>query len=234
MKTIRTTIMLLGMLFATAAMAQENVEVSLGADVVSKYIWRGQDLGHAAVQPTVGVAYKGLSLSAWGSYGITDSSDTDELDLTLSYSTGGLTVGVTDYWFSGGDNRYFLYDAHRTAHVFEGNIGYDFGCLSLNWFTNFAGADGMNKDGKRAYSSYFEIAAPFKLGGVDWNVAAGAVPFATTSYADANGFAVVNLSLTATKEIKLTDSFSLPVFATVATNPSTQKAYLAFGVTISK
>ena len=32
------------MAFAPAAMAQDKVETSMGADIVSQYYWRGQDL----------------------------------------------------------------------------------------------------------------------------------------------------------------------------------------------
>ena len=110
------------------------------------------------------------------------------------------------------------YDAHGTNHVFEANIGYDFGFASLQWYTNFAGNDGTNKDGKRAYSSYVELDVPFKLATVDWNATAGAVPFATDFYGT-TGFAVTNLSLKATKDIKVTDSFSIPVFGQVVANP---------------
>lgn len=220
------------LLVSGAAMAQDTVEATVSADVVSNYIWRGQDLGHASIQPTLGVSYKGISLSAWGSYGITDSNDTEEIDLTLSYTTGGLTVGVTDYWTNGGDKRYFLYDAHKTSHVFEANVGYDFGVVALNWYTNFAGADGLNKDGDRAYSSYVEASAPFKLAGLDWNATVGAVPYATSFYEKAGGFAVTNVTLGASKDVKITDKFSVPVFASVTANPSTQKFYMTFGFTL--
>ena len=228
------------MLVASAtAIAQDEIETTISADVVSSYIWRGQDLGSAAFQPTLGVAYKGLSLTAWGSYGLVDPADTKEFDLTLAYTIGGLNIGVTDYWFNtmptGGDpeNRYFKYDAHSTNHVFEANIGYDFGVASLQWFTNFAGNDGVNKDGKRAYSSYFEAVVPFKLASVDWTATAGAVPFATTSYNGwTSGFAVTNLALKAVKEVKISDSFTLPVFAQAVANPRTQNAYLVLGLTL--
>ena len=36
------------------------------------------------------------------------------------------------------------YSAHQTSHVFEANVGYDFGPHALNWYTNFAGNDGVN------------------------------------------------------------------------------------------
>ena len=62
-------IVLMAMMIATgmSATAQDEVETTVSADIVSSYIWRGQDLGSAAVQPTLGVGCKGLSLTAWGS-----------------------------------------------------------------------------------------------------------------------------------------------------------------------
>ena len=231
-------IVLMAMLMATgmSAMAQDEVETTVAADVVSQYVWRGQDLGNVSLQPTLGIGYKGLSLSAWGSVGLADADDTKEFDLTLAYTIGGLNIGITDYWFNAGldpDNRYFMYNAHSTNHVFEANIGYDFGVASVQWFTNIAGNDGVNKDGKRAYSSYLELAVPFKLATVDWTASVGAIPWATSFYNGwTSGFAVTNVSLKATKDIKVTDSFSIPIFGQVMANPRTQNAYLAFGFTL--
>ena len=229
----------MGLVLSCTALAQDEIETTISGDIVSQYIWRGQDLGNAAIQPTLGIAYKGLSLSAWGSYGITNADDTKELDLTLAYTVGGFNIGITDYWFSevanGGDpdGRYFKYEAHSTNHVFEANIGYDFGFASLQWYTNFAGNDGLNKNGKRAYSSYFEAAVPFRLATVDWTATAGAVPYATDFYNEwTGGFSVTKLALKATKDIKITDTFSVPLFAELSANPRTQKAYLVVGLTL--
>ena len=224
----------MGLAASVATLAQEKVETTICGDVVSSYIWRGQDLGNVSLQPTLGIGYKGLSLTAWGSVGLSDPSDTKEFDLTLSYAIGGLNIGITDYWFNNGldpENRYFKYDAHGTNHVVEANIGYDFGLASLQWYTNFAGNDGVSKDGKRAYSSYVELTVPFKLATVDWTATAGAVPFSTDFYGT-DGFAVTNLALRATKEIKVTESFSVPVFGQVVANPCSQKAYLVIGFTL--
>ena len=179
----------------------------------------------------LGLGIKNFSISAWGSVGLVDTNDAKELDLTAAYTIGGLNLGITDYWFNSPEERYFLYDAHKTSHVFEANIGYDFGPVAIQWFTNFAGNDGVNKDGDRAYSSYAELSVPFTLGSVDWSAAVGAVPYATTSYGT-DGFAVTNVSLKATKDIKVTDSFSIPIFGQIAANPRTQKAYLVFGLTL--
>ena len=224
----------MGMVMSMTAFAQDEIETTVSGDVVSSYIWRGQDLGSTAFQPTLGVAYKGLSLTAWGSTSLVNPADTKEFDLTLAYTIGGLNIGVTDYWFDRGgldpDGRYFKYDAHGTNHIFEANIGYDFGFASLQLYTNFTGND-YKEDGKRAYSSYMEVNVPFKLSAIEWTATAGAVPTASIEYAT-NGFAVTNLALKATKEIKVTDTFSVPIFAQVAANPCSQKAYLVLGFTL--
>ena len=224
----------LGVMLCNITHAQDEVETTVSGDFVSSYIWRGQDLGSASLQPTFGVGYKGLSLSAWGNVGLTDPADTKEFDLTLSYTIGGLNIGVTDYWFDAGldpNCRYFKYDTHGTNHLFEANIGYDFGIASLQWFTNLAGNDGIKQDGNRAYSSYMELVVPFNLSDITWSATAGAVPFATDFYGT-NGFAVTNLSLRATKDIKVTDSFSIPIFGQVTANPCSQRAYLVLGFTL--
>ncbi len=228
-------------LSVTGAMAQDKLEGTIGADIVSRYYWRGQALGDGAIQPTLGLSWKGLSLTVWGSYGFVDTEDAKEFDLTLAYAIKGFHIGVTDYWFDRGtdfdgneisDAKYFKYGTHGTTHVFEANIGYDFGPVALNWYTNFAGNDGVNKDGDRAYSSYVEATAPFKLAGLDWTAAVGAVPYRTSFYSDADGFAVTNVSVRATKDIKVTDKFAVPVFAQVAANPSNEKAYFLVGFTL--
>ena len=212
--------------------AQDKVETTIGADIVNQYIWRGQELGAVSVQPTLGVAYKGLSLTAWGSVGLSNNDDTKEFDLTAAYSIGSFHIGVTDYWFNTPNERYFAYEAHSTSHVFEANVGYDFGVAALNWYTNFAGNDGVNKDGKRAYSSYLEASVPFKLASCEWTATVGAVPYATSFYADANGFAVTNVGIKATKDIKINEHFCIPIFAGITANPSTEKAFFIFGLSL--
>ena len=229
-------ILVLGLLLlgATSMRSQDKVEATIEADVVNQYIWRGQNLGNTAFQPTLGIAWKGLSLTAWGSTGLTEADDTKEFDLTLGYTIGGFNIGITDYWFSAGldpEGRYFKYDAHGTNHIFEANVGYDFGPVAFQWYTNFTGYD-YKLNGKRAYSSYFELSAPFKLATCDWTATAGAVPFGAEAIYGTEDFAVTNLSLRATKDIKITDSFSIPIFGEVIGNPCSQKAYLVFGFTL--
>lgn len=223
-------ILVLSLVCMTAAKAKDKVEATIGADLVSQYIWRGQNLGHVSFQPTLGVDYKGLSLSAWGSVGISKISDPKELDLTLEYTYKGFNVGVTDYWLSEGS--YFQYHAHKTTHVWEGFIGYDFGFLSATWYTNFAGEDGLNGRDKRAYSSYFEVSVPFRLAKLDWAGTVGVVPW-RTSYYDTHDFACTNVSLRATKDFVIKQKYHLPIYGDLICNPCSGKFYFVFGVAFS-
>ena len=223
-KLVVITLALLGMGMPAIAGTGEKVEASVGADLVSGYIWRGQDLGGVSVQPSLSLGYKGFSLAAWGSVGF-EQSDTKELDLTLGYGIGGFSVAVTDYWFD--TEKYFQYSAHSTAHVFEATLGYDFGPVALSWNTNFAGADYFKSNGKRSYSTYIEASAPFRLGGLDWAAEVGLTPW---EGAYSTGFNVVNIGLKAAKDIRFNDRFSLPVFAKVTVNPNSEGAYFVFGM----
>ena len=57
--------MALGMaatLVPVAAGAQDKVEASVGADLVSSYIWRGQELGDVSIQPSVSLSWKAFRL----------------------------------------------------------------------------------------------------------------------------------------------------------------------------
>ena len=84
MKSVKFRMIAIALLSAAmpfTAKAQDKVEASVGADFVSNYIWRGTDCGGVSIQPSMGVSYKGLSLTAWGSVGI-DKEDAREIDLT--------------------------------------------------------------------------------------------------------------------------------------------------------
>lgn len=227
-------IMLIAAIYSPTLPAQDKLEGNMALDIVSQYIWRGQDLGNVSIQPVLGISWKGLSLNAWGSVGLTSSQDTKELDLTLAYATHGFNIGVTDYWFNqGGDVRghYFAYTAHHTNHIFEANIGYDFGFLSLQWYTNFAGNDYLDYNGKHAYSSYFEVSAPFRLVTCDWNTSVGVSPYASTLYGN-NKFAVTNITLKATKTFDIKQKVSIPIYLGITVNPQSSKAYFWGGIAV--
>ena len=213
----------------STAKAQNEVDVDLTADFVSSTIWRGSYLGGASVQPEVSVGWRGLELSAWGSAGVADGRY--EIDLTLSYTIGGLTLSVVDYWDNTGGTSFFYFKPKSTGHSFEGAIEYDFGPVAASWQTFFAGSDYQEADDKRAFSSYFEISAPFHLGGLEWIAKAGVVPWASDYY-DTKGFSLKCVSLKATKDIQITEKFVLPLYGELSADPFARNLYFVAGFTL--
>lgn len=233
--------------------SSRKLKATIGADIVSHYYWRGQDLAGFSLQPTASLSWRGLSLTAEGSAGL-QQDDYHEMDLTLGYKLGPVNIGVTDMWCSGLDaeDRYLYYDTHNGAHKFEGNLGFSCKYFSLQGYCMFWGNDFKIDSERRAYSTYIELTVPFRLGGVDFEAKAGGTPMESggwwetatrqtilgerevniKTYEYADGPACCLASLRATKELRFKD-LSLPVFAEINANPYLSKATMIFGITIN-
>ena len=226
LKSVFMAILFIATVFLVPATAKAQAEISVGGGLVSSYIWRGSYCGSASIQPTLGLSAGGFSVTAWGSVGFS-SEYVEEYDFIVGYRAGGFKVAVTDYWFNASSD-YFNYKNNETAHVFEGMLGYDFGVLALAWNTFFAGND-YNSKGERAYSTYIEASVPFNIGSVEMNAEAAFTPWDGLY---ANDFGVVNIGLSGSKKIKLTDSFSLPIFTKIVFNPYQKQTYFVFGISL--
>ena len=92
-------VLVLALLLPGVIKAQE-FNVTAKADFVSDYIWRGayQNSGFS-VQPTLGLSYGNLSLSAWGSQSLTKTDGAQEFDINLSYTIGGFGVIMNEHWW---------------------------------------------------------------------------------------------------------------------------------------
>ena len=206
-----------------------KVEASLGADMVSHYVWRGQLLGNSpSIQPTMGISYSGISFGSWGSYSFANSAF-QEAYLYVTYNFKSLTLGVNDYFTPndslGAGNRYFDYNNSSTAHTLEpfitlSNIaGTSFSATAAV----FAFGNDKNNNGKNQYSTYLEINYNTNIGEFEMNFIGGAT-FAKGYYA--KKLAVVNLGTSLIKQIKVTDSFSIPFKGSFIINPNTENVFL--------
>ena len=241
-QTIEKPIIGLLAMFTNKASAQ--VRFNVQGDLVSSYVWRGMYQTGASIQPTLSFSVENLSLTAWGSTDFDGyrngniPSANKELDLTLAYTFPklGLTVSVADMWWAGqGAGKYFDFNNKTTAHHFEASLAYVLPVekfpLSIAWYTMFAGMDKNEKGDKNNYSSYVELNYPFSVKSVDLNVTCGIVPYKAPQYYT-NGFAVTNVALKGSYAIKITDSFSLPIFSQVIWNPRMEDAHIVFGITL--
>ena len=221
-----------------------KTKFSIGADLVSSYVWRGMYCAGTSIQPAMNLTVGGFTFGAWGSVDVADTGfgAYKEVDLMASYSFGSLTIGLFNYWISweGGQN-YFDF-SEDTDHVLEVNLLYSFGSspFSLGWNTIIAGSDHYldlkNNESKRAFSTYVEATYASSIKDVDIELALGVSPWKsnvlyTNGWRDrTDGFAVVNTSLTASKDIKINDGYSLGIFSQLSFNPENNDAFLVFGI----
>ncbi|MDR1583665.1 MAG: hypothetical protein LBS55_10505 [Prevotellaceae bacterium] len=216
------------------ASGQDAVETSAGVDLVSKYVWRGVDQGYGtSLQPALGLSYKGFSLGAWGSVSFANP-DPYELDFSLGYSVGGFSIGITDYYWNGIEGSFFNHIASN--HLLEGNLAFSFGeklPLTLSWNTFFAGRSDQDEDGEQLFSTYVEAAYDFSLGGLDFTASVGAAPWDSPAWLNPTigktGFRISSISLSGTKKLEITPTFSVPLFVQCIFSPATDASHLVVG-----
>ena len=243
-KIIFALLLLAGSAHVFAQEAEETASKSsfdLGLDVQSRYIWRGIQLGNNSVsfQPWMEFSSGGFSIGAWGAYGLGgDSGNLNEADLYATYAfSDAFSVTLTDYFFPG-DSGYFVnYFPYNEGHVLEGMVSFagtkDFP-IAIFVATNFAGAIKYDDNGseKSAYSTYVEASYSTTIGETEFGIFAGGVFADDNGYYLTDGEGIINLGISAAKEVKITDSFSLPVNGKLTLNPDAKNLYLTFGFSL--
>jgi len=225
--------LLLSQTSQSAFAQQEGGKFDLGADLVSRYVWRGTDFGNSpAIQPWASYSNSGFTIGAWGSYS-TNSNGMQEADLFVSYDIKeAITLTVTDYFFPNGSsagNKYFEYGEDKTGHVLEGTAafnGVDAFPISVMAAYNFYGADKDN-------SLYFELGYGSTYKDVDYNVFLGGGTGNYYLYGEnSDDFGIVNLGITMSKEVQITDKFGLPINGSLIFNPTAESIFIVFGVSL--
>lgn len=268
---LSTFLLLTGGLFAQDEAATEESPWSVGGDFVSRYIWRGVNLGGSSpsIQPYleygIGNEDHSLVIGAWGAYSISGTQTGQEADLYISYTLKKMfSLTFTDYFFPDetiGRNKYFNYnmdwntinsgDKDQTGHVIETAISFN-GTknipVSFMFAMNIWGADSrkyteeggvMVPEDKIVMSKYMELGYSTVVKGVGVDVFAGmALDNPDIANGEPAGFygqrsaGIINLGFSLSKEIKISENYSLPVFGSVITNPEAENIFMVFGVSL--
>lgn len=208
-----------------------------GADFVNRYVWRGYDFGDSfSIQPDFSFSAGGFTLGSWGSYSISsDGADANEHDLYAGYSVGlgssaSLDLTITDYYFPSAEGRageWSNFDGDSDgAHWIElmGTV-----TLPESFPLSITAAFMAHNDPDN--SLYLEGAIPFTVSDVELGFHLGMVAGKSDFYG-VEASSVVNLGLSAGKEVQITENFSLPLSASYVMNPTTKKTYLVFGFSL--
>lgn len=207
---------------------------TVSADFVNNYVWRGQLFSSAPnVQPCLNFTSnsENLNIGAWGSYSLSDFYS--EVDFYVDYTFGPITLAVWDYFTVQdiSENKYFYY-GDTTMHALEVSAifsGPDAFPISLTVGTFVLGND-KDENGDNYYSTYLEAAYPVKWGKNQLDFALGFTP---NEGLYGSKPAVCNVSIGNSREIQITDRFSIPVSGRLIVNPHLQNIYLVLDINIS-
>jgi hypothetical protein len=228
---------------------------SFSCDLLNRYVWRGLNLGGntPSAQPTIGFGLKkgnhAFGVNAFGAYSF-GGQQLQESDLFLSYTWNKLFgITVTDYFFPVDDGTgagYFHYKQKETGHLMEGMVqflGNDKIPFYALFAINFFGADALiNPEDTTLFeiakSKYLEVGYTRKYSNMEWKIFAGAALDNPDEAKGETGFygntkpAIVNLGCKLTREVQISDHYSLPLQAQLIFNPSANRIFMVFGLTL--
>jgi hypothetical protein len=238
----------LALLFAArsaTAQRDSSFRVNASAELVSSYIWRGspsltgnsnRPLLAPNLQPSLALGYGGFEVGAWGSTDFTGAYH--EVDTYVSYAYKGLTFTFSDYFgdTSWGSNSYFCYTNETTGHLLEASLGYDFQKipLRLTVATMLYGADKKADDESvNNYSTYMELGYKFNVKEYDLDAFLGMTPFDGfygDGYGGVTGFGVVNLGVTGSHKLQISEKFKPVLRTSLILNPQRERIFIVMGI----
>ncbi len=142
---------------------------------------------------------------------------------------------------SGSQDKYFEWGKESTGHVLEGTLSFN-GTeklpITLLFSMNLYGNDARRSNGKIFMSKYIEIGYKTTVKEVGINLFAGAaldkpnINNGETSFYLNQKPGLINLGLKVSKDIRITNNYSLPIQCSLIVNPDQDKIYMVFGFSI--
>lgn len=248
MNRISFSFMLLALLLVgmTGSAIADDVTIGTGVDMYNRYVWRGLDIASTpSVQPALTVGVGGFELGAWGAYTLSNqASGADEIDFWIGYTAeleNGSTLSaiVTDYYFPNSGIDFFNfndYDAtiddtipNPGAHTIEVGLAYTGPKtfpLTVSAYLNVYNDAGNN--------TYFQLDYPVTAGDAELNFFVGATGGSKDNpdYYGTDDFQVINIGVAAARDIKVSESLSIPLNVSFVLNPNAEISYLLVGMSL--
>jgi hypothetical protein len=222
----------------TAAAAADPV--TLGVDLVSRYVWRGLAFSDTpCLQPWAGVSVAGFALGTWGSFAFAPSAGDEggstltEVDLSLARSLelrrGTITATLSDYHYPSGGITYFEFaDDGTGSHTVDACVAY-------------RGPDGLplglcgsvNVYNDDQHAAYVEANWPFTAGATEISLVAGAAMGKSVWYdVDKNGVHVIQAAVIASKPLKISEAFAPTLKVSWILNPYRERVILVAALSL--
>lgn len=195
-----------------------HAQIEIGADVMSRYVWRGTDFGNSpSIQPSLSYSAGNLTIGGWAAMATNGNPAGSEIDFYASYTLGAFSLNVTDYTFpEAPTGNYF--DAE--SHFVELGLAYDgSGVLPISIST------GMFVTNDDDYSIYTQLGYSFS----NVELFLGFTPAASALYGTQKA-GVVSTGLSTSKDVQLSETFGITLKGSVVANPYSNNGFLLFGI----
>ena len=188
--------------------------VDFGAEVVSRYVWRGTDVGNAvSIQPGMSYSSSSVEIGAWSSWAINGGS-ANENNLYVSFTTGPVAIAITDYYFPAftANDRFFRYGDGDAVHILEASASLTRADMPISLICAF------NFSGDTENS--FWIEGTYDLGEMDETAVSVTVGAGNGSYTTDTDPNLVSVGINLGKA---------DYFASYILNPDKESTFLIFG-----
>lgn len=233
----KNVVLLCCMLSFSMIFAQEKKEEvfssKIGANLMSRYLWRGLTYGTGPnIQPWTRLKYKNLNFGSWGAFSTT--GDYSEVILMAGITVKGVKLQINDSFTHRETSRetYYLdYSSDSTRHNVSLNLffgGTKWLPLKVRVSTFVYGAD-KKENGDLYYSTYLKLSYIFGNGNTKYTVFSGFTP-EEGMYRPNPG--VVDVGVKIKQSFKISNTYKLPVSATVVYSPYYENMSFVFGIHI--
>jgi hypothetical protein len=201
-----------------------EAQVSLGADIMSRYVWRGTDFGNSpSIQPDISFSAGNLTIGTWAAIATNGNPDGSEIDWYASYDisagSGTISLLITDYTFPEAPNEnYFSKSSHfiETGLAYQGSESFPVSVMTGIFITN-------DDD----YSIYSELG--YSAGGLDFFM--GFTPAKSALYGTGKA-GLINTGIGTSRAIRFSDYFTLTLLGKIAVNPYANDTFFLMGFSL--
>ncbi len=200
---------------------------NLGLDIASRYVWRGFEFGNSpSLQPELSYTTGGLEVGIWGAFATSGDPDGTEVDLFASYT----------FETSAGDFSLMVTDYTFPVHH-TGLLG------SETWFDGDAHfvEVGLGYEGPESFPiSFFAgmfvhndddnsvyLELGYEVG--EFGLFVGMTPMESEAY-ETTGPGIINMGFGTSRTIKVTDSFDFDLTSALSLNPYAENLFFVVGI----
>lgn len=219
MKLKITILAVFGVLFFSA---DAYAQLSVSAEAYNRYVWRGADFGNSpSIQPDINYTAGNFEIGTWAAFATNGDPAGTEVDFYASYTfdtdAGDFSLSVTDYTFPDEDFGTYFSSASHFIELGGGYSGPESFPISI-----FTGVFVTNDDD---YSIYTELG--YEVSNV--SLFLGFTPTESALYGT-TGAGVINTGISVSRDVRISEFFSLGLSSSVIANPYSDNLYFLVGI----